>query len=1554
MSQSSEPDTPTAAGIISELGQGFRFPLAFTAVEQLAQLEAAIVELNKEFKKEIDDDKTGVERNAEEQDFMALQPSEANDDSVFSVGAESQFSESTPRADGAPNLQQKLTSLCSLRDSLSSKILENGDKFFQKLQTSVGIPVYGNHPIVAILGKGMLVPMLSFYGVATKETIAAGIKPSIPAIRNTLYEMTQELFTTPAHEMTQELFTTPAGFTPVLFPDFEVDCTIPTAANMVWNVRLKLNGNIFTLLTFRVVAMTHIDFPPQLPSLGSLGPSHLNLSLQNKYIHLCFALLSKACAKDFNCLCAMSDIDVELFKLIYIHPLQLQQFSSFFKIFLTALAEPQLDSKRSYMITALHNLVSNIVDTSQTGETLAYKRLFDGDVSGSGANTFNPIMRQITQLIQILRSLGLGLELQVSLCGGRMIYKLGDVLRTRYDVFTAVSSNPAAIAALGGVINAKAIVEEMLKPLNSPSDADYTLTFAGLGALIPSLQDPGFVQTLLMFFTLCSQLGIKKTIDEFCTSHPQYAALFLRELAVIGMSLVGGDFQLSSTRSSCDALAFLDAINFEHGPQFLNDFLRQFPRDPNRPTKSSLAEFDLVPKMLSGDYIKKIAGYVFRSGYTPIAMPANIDAIADRISRYSMSTDEGFSSPVKVLFDIFFTLFSIENVTNRAFVTQKINKELKRIAICASILFFHFQELSQMPYLAGSPKRQRINELLQFQQQLLYPEGSQERRQIDTELLQFQQRLLYPEGSPQRQRINELLQFQQQLLYPEGSPQRQQIDSELLQFQQQLLYLEGSPQRREITTMLQILGNVINYGYNPGFKLLSTEIHNIMTAYASCFVQLLQLYNLDVVFYSRAPDVTLPAIGGRTEVNLTSLERTCLQMIDPAHVPAQAEGLLHGQLQNVITTGVGFLRYIQAQDIQGNPIQPDTLSILASLLQIKESIKTEDLSYKAQGRFLTSVEAFDLFLRDFVPMLVPPSPLVASLDQLLAVFRSPGLELAELMHFQPIVVIKSENLLDPVDAADLQGLKVTGEYQFGVYVILSIFGVKFKSEWSKISLFTRMLFHQLLSRGSSMRGICLTLLGVDLLKVDPSKIRVSSENFIKDQALFLTLQPCGVVLPAPLQTYYGSDKLHHGIDTYRNGLLDTREVTHSFIHPSDYNRDEDVLSFQFLNSENLRQLMACPGEAFRRLLPDGLQPRSYEFLLKRLTDKFSMLTKECDDELKSQFAEAIKEIKRQSQSKSQSKSRAKGVAASAGAAVAVFAGPSSVPRVIAEILELHGGKNTKDIRSQLKVRELDAFIDSFVSQLLGAGPDTIDLISSTGDVCFEGKEDDVSKFRELAPDQRRYWLDHLIEMIGFFKNLSISHPSPAFLELCRQNITKYSKLLFLLKKYLIPKPTQPGLEWLEATSEQLKVALASLFQPPPETQEPVARERRRRRDRAPSPSRGRGANPSEGRAPSEGRGASPSEGRAESPGRGKFEARNRSPSPGREPTIDDDNQGGGSPKASTTKSKPKTRNNNKLSKKALTRKNKHKRKQHRNRKNKKTKNTKSKSKKNVTFKRRRR
>ena len=174
----------------------------------------------------------------------------------------------------------------------------------------------------------------------------------------------------------------------------------------------------------------------------------------------------------------------------------------------------------------------------------------------------------------------------------------------------------------------------------------------------------------------------------------------------------------------------------------------------------------------------------------------------------------------------------------------------------------------------------------------------------------------------------------------------------------------------------------------------------------------------------------------------------------------------------------------------------------------------------------------------------------------------------------------------------------------------------------------------------------------------------------------------------------------------------------------------------------------------------------------------------------------------------------------------------------------------------------------------------------------------------------------------------MSQSNPDLQELCRQNIIKYSKLLFLLKKYLLPKPEQRGLEWLQLSSEQLKDALDSIFQPLHKP--PVSRNRDR------------------GRYRSRGRAASPSRGRAASPGKSRYRSPSRSP------------QGGGSPKAS----KPKTRNN-RYYKNAHTRKNKHKRKHHRkyrkiisgSKSNNKTKiNAKSRTtkSKNVTFKRRRR
>jgi hypothetical protein len=1296
-----------AASVLSE----FRQPpqSLFHAVQGFVEFNAALHDLDVE----IADAEADADANNEQEAFLALPPSNDtfDNDNVFSVGAESQFSDTPPTPSASKNLRTQLGELRILMDTLKSRVHENSESFFDylinhKVMRHPQIQIYGNHPIVATFGQNMLVPMLSFYGITTKYGVAY-IKLNIEEITTDIKDMVTGMFISPEMD-SPEMYSEPStaqqavGFKEqqaVVFEELSVDCPMPSATNLCWNVRLTLNGNIFTLLTFRIVAMKSLD---------DFKPQQSPLSTENRYIHLCFALLSKACAKDFNCLCSMPEIDVELFKSIAGQPGQLEKF---IKTFLENLAEPQVDSKRSYMLTALHNLISSF-DTSKTGETLAYKYLFDGETPGSGANTFNPIMTQINNVISKLRVASAGQEeLQVSLCGGRMIYKLGDVLRGYVT--------PGVAAALGP--NAAFLFAEMVKPLSLPSDSDYTYSIAGV-----SDEDPDFVQTRLMFYTFCSQLGIKKIIDDFCTSEPQHqdARFFLKERVVVGMSLVGGDFQLSSSRNSCDALAFLDMINIRDGdPTPVTAFLKQFPRDPNRLTKSSLAPCDLVPKMPSGDYIKKIAVvYIFGSGYVPPYLQdvmgqifLHIDAIADRISRYSMSTDQGFSSPIKVLFDIFFTLFSIENFTNRAFVTQKINKELKRIAICASILFFHFNELLQMPY---------------------------------------------PEGSPQRQRINELLQAQQS--HPVGSPQRQQIDTELLQFQQRLLYPEGSPQRREITTMLQILGRVINYGYNPEVKLLSHEIDNIMTAYASCFVQLLQLYSLGVVFYSQAPAPvgTLLPIGGRSVP--TSLETRCMDMLKvyapvaqdlvprQALAPYQGEGLSDAALQSILTTGLQFL-----YAIQGN-------GILAGFLEVKQVVKTEDSDYKARGEFLTSVQAFETFLKGLVPMLQGPRPtLLTSLNPLLGILHNP--EFAELMHFAPVVVIKSENLTDDAKRANPEGLKVSGEHQFGIYALLSIFGVKFKSEWSKIALFTRMLFRALFSSGAN--DACLSLLGVNLGDIDPTKYRTSHENYQKDVALFQALPSLGRTIESLplLSTYYGQGKVHHGVDAYFNPV--TAATDFQFIFPDHPQPNDELLSFRFLSPENLQHLMTTDENAFVRLLTnDALQPRAYEFLVNRLLQKFSNLTKECDENV-------TKEIK------------ATG----------------------------HGGRTTKDFRAQYKLRGVDEFIESLL--LLSQQPNGSDefirqLMASTLNKCFEGKND-AEKFEMLSDEQRMHWLEHLTNMIRFLITYPNTDPG-------QQRLVKYSKLLLLLKKYLTHDSTSaPALQLSLESMPAVKKTTKPKETPPP-------------------------------------------------------------------------------------------------------------------------------------------
>ena len=1217
-------------------------------------------------------------QNIEENVFSSLGPNDSNSDSQIS-----EFSVSPPlSSEQDDTLRVKLHKLTTFREELKDAMTRNGEQFFIELNASIseiipGIQIYSNHGIVATLGESMLVPMLSLYGIVQKNT-SKGIDMirdvkranSMEAVRDEFLRMTHALFVKPSTEL-------------------EIDCTMAKASNMVWNVRLKINENIFSILTFRIVAMSNIPRPRAiLPELD------LNILL------LCFALLSKACAKDFNCLCALPDLDIELFKRIIgspPNPDTLARLVEGINYFLEQLSDPQYKSKRNYIVTALHNLVASIVDTTQTGETFAYEKLFHNPPY----NTFNTIMREIQKVIVFLRSSGT--NLQVSLCGGKMNYELSKILK-KY-----VEANPDKRIVFSDkhAIDYSKILVGMTTLPNKPSDADLTITTAGFSDEL-SLDS----RTLYMFYTLCLQLGIKKTLDAFCSQSP----IFLHKLAVIGVSVVGGNYQLSSSRNSCDAYSILTEIiekdkdkdkdqdqdkdKDQPSQLFVEHFLPKIKLYDSYKTESSLAPYDLVPKQPSAEYILYILKLISKSGYVPPRLVEILKLInssptrrnlAKNLSIASMSTDEGFSSPVKALLDILFTLFSIENFTNRAFVTQKINKELKRIGVCATILYFHFDELLSS-----------------------YPVGSDE--------------------------------------------------------------------NNAIISMKATLSDMIRYGYT-GMQLLSVEIDNIMTTYASCFVELLYLCGLRVMFYAQedAPRKFTPR-------GFTQLETDCMHILhheEPMGTMA-LQVLPPHDMEVFINTGQEFLR----------TLRPD---FLQNFLALKARVQVLDLEEKGKGGCLTSVDAFNKLLEGeskngkiigLIAMLTSFPKLTEPLQPLLLPI------IAEIMHFKPLVVVSKEHMLPPLlgSGKPHESLKISVEHQFGLYVLLSIFGVKFKSEWNKIALFIRMLFRELLAR--RMDDACYTLLGVDLSQIDDTAYRRSFDNYRKDVVLFDACVVCKILLAGDagdysnqlpkLDIFYGIGNVQHGIKVYKNVLLDTGELKHPFISPWELDSEEPLLSFEFLNSDMLKHISTTQPEIFSNLLNnDALQPRAYELLLLRLIDKFSNLSKGCDESLKK--------------------------------------------RIPPDMLQRYGGKDVKEARKQYKIGMVDDFVLELYREMMDQGPQkdiqaTIAKCLSSGESeCFEASKEDIDKFENLDINQLRNWREHLLDMIYFFKQLNDEKRNLS--EFCSQQITKYLKLLFFLKKYLnfANMPSAAALDMDEEQGVKMTVtAPESKLGPPPKKPTPLA------------------------------------------------------------------------------------------------------------------------------------
>lgn len=305
------PLTPDVAGILSEFGGPQQS--IFISVPGFIDFQDTL------YQEQQDNKEQEYQENDEKVDFLSLAPSNEVDDNVFSVGADSQVSESPLKI----QLAHKIAELRGRMNDLNTNILNNSGSFFTNLSKEMGIPVFGNHEVVAqaLQAQSMLVPMLSFYGLATKDIIGSVFKPNILNIANQVCSMTKSYFVSPADS--------PTGFL-----ETDVDFTTPTTGNIVWNIRLTFNGNIFTLLTFRIVVIKNETIISQLAS-------------SPYFLLLCFSLLSKAYAKDFNCLCSMPDIDVTLFKELIKDTTSFQSLPAFIGIFLNSLDEPQNDSKKN-------------------------------------------------------------------------------------------------------------------------------------------------------------------------------------------------------------------------------------------------------------------------------------------------------------------------------------------------------------------------------------------------------------------------------------------------------------------------------------------------------------------------------------------------------------------------------------------------------------------------------------------------------------------------------------------------------------------------------------------------------------------------------------------------------------------------------------------------------------------------------------------------------------------------------------------------------------------------------------------------------------------------------------------------------------------------------------------------------------------------------------------------------------------------------------------------------------------------------------------------------
>ena len=467
----------------------------------------------------------------------------------------------------------------------------------------------------------------------------------------------------------------------------------PSESNRLWQVKISIHENDFIFFTIQIINVKNEFFTP---GAFPVPPQTVELRQQpgQLYENLCFSLYNKANSKDFNCLCSLSELDSVILRGVA----NLNLLEAAIQIFLINLVDAQVNVKRKYFILALYNLIYCSNQTNYTIETKVYRWLFDRPVAEltivegqTNKNVFLYAMRIIQNVNILCNQIEDGEQEKIRfVMGGGKQYSLFQKALNKFSISNLEVFNRYMQRVIDETypndetpertLQREALMIELTHTaIKAAADADFGF-FHKRGAL-------GSIESMSVCMLL--QLALKKLIDVQLVNPP--ATPYAID---IGNSCIGNPpTTLSSLRMILNnSLLFYNNLEGVT-PEFTEIIIRLLGLlgINLNDIDSTISPFDLVPKGSMEDYIHHIIEAVLLF-FAVIDIP-DLTNLYQLLSKYSMITVQGFSSPLKGIFDIFYTLFIIENFTNRTLVTQKINKELKRISICAQILYFHYVEL---------------------------------------------------------------------------------------------------------------------------------------------------------------------------------------------------------------------------------------------------------------------------------------------------------------------------------------------------------------------------------------------------------------------------------------------------------------------------------------------------------------------------------------------------------------------------------------------------------------------------------------------------------------------------------------------------------------------------------------------------------------------------------------------------------------------------------------------------------------------------------------------